>query len=65
MKRLGNKLAHTLAKYAKRIDSFVIWTEENPSIIESIVVKKFRPRSIELTSYKPKLLIRLIINKHN
>ena len=39
MKRLGNKLAHTLTKYAKKTDSFVIWIKENPSIIESLVIQ--------------------------
>ena len=33
------------------------------SIAESKIVRKFRPRLIELTSFKPKLLIRFIMNK--
>ncbi|XP_075645207.1 uncharacterized protein LOC142616208 [Castanea sativa] len=37
--RSGNKPAHTLAKYAKGINNFVTWTEENPSIIESLVIE--------------------------
>ena len=39
VQRLGNKLAHILAKYAKGIDSFVTWIEKNPSIIESLVIQ--------------------------
>ena len=39
MQRLGNKPAYTLAKYAKRIDSLVTWIEENPPIIEPLVVQ--------------------------
>ena len=31
----GNRLAHILVQYAKNLDSFVTWIEENPTIIEN------------------------------
>lgn len=35
VKRAGNKLAHILAQYAKRLDSYVVWVKKNLVIIES------------------------------
>ena len=32
--RQGNKSAHLLAKYAKGIEDFCIWVEENPCFLE-------------------------------
>ena len=32
--RQGNKLAHLLAKYAKGIEDFCTWVEENPCFLE-------------------------------
>ena len=37
VKRIGNKLAHTLAHHAKGIDDYVTWIEEAPPCIEPIV----------------------------
>ena len=37
--RHSNKPAHTLARHAKGINNFVSWIEENPSIIESLVIQ--------------------------
>ena len=40
VKQQGNRPAHLLAKHAKELDSFynyVIWIEENPSLIESVI----------------------------
>lgn len=34
VRREGNKLAHNLAQYAKGLDSYVTWVEEDPIIIE-------------------------------
>ena len=33
--RQGNRPAHILAQYAKNLESFVTWIEENPTIIEN------------------------------
>ena len=38
VRRQANKPAHTLAAYANVIDSFVIWIEDCPSFIESLVI---------------------------
>ena len=35
VKRLGNKLAHILAQYARDLDSYVTWVEENLVFLES------------------------------
>ena len=37
VKRLGNRLAHILAQYAKNIDGHVTWIEENPNMIVSVL----------------------------
>ena len=34
MRREENKPAHILAQYAKGLDSYVTWVEEDPIIIE-------------------------------
>ena len=34
-RRQGNRPAHIFAQYAKNLDSFVTWIEENPTIIEN------------------------------
>jgi len=39
------------------------FSEQTHGIHFRQIVGKFRPRLIELTSFKPKLLIRYIINK--
>ena len=39
VRRQANKPAHTLAVYAKDIDSFVLWIEDYPSFIESLVIQ--------------------------
>ena len=57
---------------AKRVQSYSFVREEEVARLVSRVaesypnttVRKFRSRLIELTSFKPKLLIRLIINKY-
>ena len=36
--RHNNKPTHTLARHAKGINNFVCWIEENPPIIESLVI---------------------------
>ena len=35
VRRVGNKPTHLLAQYARDLNSYVIWVEENPIIIES------------------------------
>nr|XP_023906305.1 uncharacterized protein LOC112018028 [Quercus suber] len=35
VRRQGNRPTHILAQYAKNLDSFVTWIEENPTIIEN------------------------------
>ena len=35
VKQLGNKLVHILAQYARDLDSFVTWVEENLVFLES------------------------------
>ena len=39
VRRQTNKPAHTLAAYAKNIDSFVTWIKDCPSFIESLVIQ--------------------------
>ena len=39
VRQQANKPAHTLATYAKDIDSFVIWIEDCPSFIEWLVIQ--------------------------
>ena len=34
VKQIGNRPTHIMAEYAKGIDSYVTWIEENPNIIE-------------------------------
>ena len=44
VRRQGNRSVHILAKHAKDIvnsDNFVIWIEENPSLIESVSYIEF------------------------
>ena len=39
VRKQGNRRTHLLAQYAKNIDSYVIWIEENPLIIESALIQ--------------------------
>lgn len=39
VRRQANKPTHTLAAYAKDIDSFVTWIEDCPSFIELLVIQ--------------------------
>ena len=41
MRRQANKSAHALAAYAKDIDSLVVWVEDCPPFIESLVIQDF------------------------
>ena len=37
--RTGNKVAHTLAQYARGVSSLHAWVEETPSCIENMVTQ--------------------------
>ena len=37
--RQGNRPTHLIAQYAKNVDGYDIWIEENPPIIESILIQ--------------------------
>ena len=39
VKQTGNRPANILAQYAKGIDSYVIWIEENSNFIESTLAQ--------------------------
>ena len=38
VKTQGNQPAHIFAQYVKNIDDYVSWIEENPIMIESVLV---------------------------
>ena len=37
VKRLGNRPAHILAQYARDLDSYVTWVEENSVFLEFVL----------------------------
>ena len=39
VRKQENRPTHLIAQYAKNIDSYVIWIEENPPIIESVLIQ--------------------------
>ena len=58
-------LAYQLGKQSAPLgkSQSIMIPDKTPSYLAIIIVGKFRPRLIKLTSFKPKLLIIFIMNK--